>query len=263
MVDKIHTFVICAYKESEFLEECVQSLLKQVEYSEIILATSTPCDYITNICQKYHIPMYVNVGESGITQDWEFGISKVSTPIATIAHQDDIYFEGYAKAVTETYRQSKHPLIFFSDYYEIRNGKYIKTNRLLRIKRLMLLPLRIKFFQKSKWMRRRILSLGSAICCPSVAYFLPSLPRPLFQNHFRTNEDWEAWEKFSLLDGEFVYCAIPLMAHRIHAGSETTATIKEVGRSAEDYEMYRKFWPECIARFWVKCYKKSEESNSL
>lgn len=56
MVDKIHTFVVCAYKESEFLEECVQFLLQQVEYSEIILAMSTPCGYMINICPKYHIP---------------------------------------------------------------------------------------------------------------------------------------------------------------------------------------------------------------
>ena len=41
-----HTFVICAYKESEFLEECILSLKKQSIKSEILIATSTPNKYI-------------------------------------------------------------------------------------------------------------------------------------------------------------------------------------------------------------------------
>lgn len=262
-MNKIHTFVICAYQESEYLEECVLSVVRQKLYSEVILSTSTPCEYIDRIAEKYEIPIYINDGESGITQDWEFALSKVQTPIATIAHQDDVYFEGYAEAAIKAYKRAKKPLIFFTDYFEIRDGQYCKSNQLLKIKRFMLLPLRMRWCQKVRWIRRGILSLGSAICCPSVAYILPNLPRPLFFNHFRTNEDWEAWERYSSLKGEFLYCPRPLMAHRIHAGSETTATIKETGRSLEDYEMYRKFWPESIARFLVKKYKKSEESNYL
>ena len=42
-----HTFVICAYKESAFLEECIESLEKQNKKSKILLATSTPNYYIT------------------------------------------------------------------------------------------------------------------------------------------------------------------------------------------------------------------------
>ena len=37
-----HTFVICAYKESPFLEDCILSLKKQSIRSHIILVTSTP-----------------------------------------------------------------------------------------------------------------------------------------------------------------------------------------------------------------------------
>ena len=46
-----HTFVICAYKESAFLEECIESLEEQTVTSNIIMVTSTPCDYIINIAQ--------------------------------------------------------------------------------------------------------------------------------------------------------------------------------------------------------------------
>ena len=258
-----HTFVICAYGESKYLEECIVSVKKQTIESNVILATSTPNEYIKVLCGKYNIPIYVNNGETGITQDWMFAVSCAKTPFVTIAHQDDVYFEKYAEYAVEAYIKSKKPLIFFTDYWEIRNGEYTKSNKLLNIKRFMLLPLRIKAFQNKKWIRRLILSFGSAICCPSVAYAVDNLPKPLFFNHFRTNEDWEAWERYSKLDGDFLYCKEPLMAHRIHEESETTATIQETGRSAEDYEMFKKFWPDWIARFLVRQYKESEKSNSV
>ena len=40
-MDAKHTFVICAYKESEYLEECVKSLLNQSVKSNILMTTST------------------------------------------------------------------------------------------------------------------------------------------------------------------------------------------------------------------------------
>ena len=85
-----HTFAICAYKESEYLEECICSLLAQTVKTNIIIATSTPNAYISGLAQKYEIPLYINEGESGITQDWNFALSKVTTKYATIAHQDDL-----------------------------------------------------------------------------------------------------------------------------------------------------------------------------
>lgn len=258
---KKHTFVICAYNESPYLEECVKSVVVQNDYSEIILSTSTPNEYIKNLCIKYSISMYVNTEKCGITQDWEYAVGQTSTPIVTIAHQDDVYYADYSETIVEEYHRRKKPLIFFSDYDEIRNGVYIKCNKLLGIKRIMLLPLQIKPFQQMKWIRRRILSFGSPICCPSVAYVPNNLPHPLFLNHFHTNEDWEAWERFSGMDGEFVYIHRPLMAHRIHVDSETSLRIDEGGRSEEDYEMYLKFWPKPIARLLTKLYKASEKSN--
>ena len=53
---KNHTFVLCAYKESQFLEECVQSLLAQTVKSKILISTSTPNDHIKGIAEKYNLP---------------------------------------------------------------------------------------------------------------------------------------------------------------------------------------------------------------
>ena len=55
-----HAFVVCAYKESEYLEECVKSLVEQTVRSPIAIATSTPNDYISSIADKYSL-MFVTV----------------------------------------------------------------------------------------------------------------------------------------------------------------------------------------------------------
>ena len=90
-----HTFAICAYKESPYLEECIISLKKQTKKSKIIIATSTPNDFINDLAAKYDIKVYINEGESGITQDWNFAYSKTDTEYVTIAHQDDKYSKHY------------------------------------------------------------------------------------------------------------------------------------------------------------------------
>ena len=63
--------------------------------------------------------------------------------------------------------------------------------------------------------------------------------------------------------GQFLYCRKPLMAHRIHEDSETSAMIQESGRTWEDIEMFEKFWPKWLAVKIAKFYRKSEASNSL
>ena len=39
-----HTWVICAYGESDYLEACIQSLKNQTLQSQIICYSSTPLD---------------------------------------------------------------------------------------------------------------------------------------------------------------------------------------------------------------------------
>lgn len=258
-----HTFVICAYKESPYLENCIESLQKQTVSSEIIMMTSTPNTYIENLSQKYDIPLYIREGLSDIVLDWNYGYSKVTTPYLTIAHQDDIYLPDYTEHVLKEFRRSKKPLIFFSDYGEIRGTEIVTKNRLLQVKRIMLVPLRTRMCFGNRFIRRRILSLGSPICCPSVAYAKEHLPKEVFVQGFRSNEDWEAWEKLSRLKGDFIYDKDILMYHRIHEDSETSAIIQDNKRSEEDMEMYSKFWPKPIAKLLVRLYADGQKSNDL
>lgn len=261
--DAMHTFCVCAYKESEYLEECVKSLLNQTLQSKIIMVTSTPNAHIEQIANQYNIELFINDGERGITQDWNFGLSKVDTPYATVAHQDDVYFDNYTLRVCESLQQAYHPLIAFTDYYELRDGNYVHDTTMLKIKRFLLLPLRIKGLQKSRFIKRRVLSMGDPICCPAVTFCLDNVQRPIFQHGFRSCEDWEAWEKISREKGSFSYVYEPLMCHRIHEDSATTAIIKDNARVEENFIMFCKFWPKWIAKIINHFYTKSEKSNSL
>lgn len=267
MENSNHTFAVCAYKESPHLEACIRSLKNQSFTGNILLATSTSNSFIENIAKKYKIPYYVRDGKSGITQDWNFAYQcakeNYNSDFITIAHQDDIYEKDYVETLQKMMGREKRPLIFFSDYYEIRDGKRIEKNQILKVKRLMLFPLRFRIFQRSRWVRRRILSFGSPICCPSVAFAAENMPPVIFQNHFRACEDWEAWEKLSRYKGAFVYSSKKLVGHRIHADSETSAAIEDQVRSKEELEMFCKFWPRGIAKFLGEKYAKSQESNQL
>lgn len=258
-----HTFVICAYKESPYLDECIQSLQNQTLKSNIIMTTSTQNTFIEGIAKKYNIPLYINRSDAGIAQDWNFGYSQAKTSLVTITHQDDTYENTYVQKALQFINREKKPLIFFTDYCEIREGQKIRDNKLLKIKRLMLIPIRLRFFYKSIWMRRRILSFGSPICCPSVTYVKNSLPYPLFEVKFKSDVDWQLWEKISKLNGSFVYCTEQLTNHRIHYESTTTQVINETGRSSEDYEMFRKFWPSKVADMLIRFYSKSEDINGF
>lgn len=261
---KDHTFVICAYKESPYLEECILSLMSQTIKSTCIITTSTDNKHIRFLAEKYKIPYIVNKEkEMGIAADWNFAIKNVTTPLVTIAHQDDLYFPQYCEYILKYANKAKRPLILFTDYSEKRKNEIVTNNRLLQIKRILLKPLEIPLFWKNRFLRRRILSFGSPICCPSVTYVLGNLPQEIFRVGYRSNVDWQAWEKLSRIKGDFVYICKNLMAHRIHMGSATSEIIADNDRTKEDYEMFCRFWPKWMAKIIEYFYKIGEKSNDI
>ncbi len=261
---KSHTWVICAYGESPYLKDCIRSLWEQTVPSKILIATSTPNDQISEIAKQYQIPVFVNKGEHGITADWNFAISCAKTRYVTIAHQDDVYEKSYLENALKNLGKARHPLIFFSDYYEIRDGEKVPSNRNLFIKRVMLVPLRNRLTQNSIRVRRMILAFGSPIDCPSVTYVIPNLPKGnLFDTSYRVAQDWDAWERFSRLEGTFVFCPKLLMGHRIHEESTTTELIADQTRTKEEISIFRRFWPEWFALWLEGRYQKGQDSNKI
>lgn len=259
--NKIHTFVVCAYKDSPYLEDCIKSLKAQTIESNIIMITSTPSEYISGIANKYDIKLSVNLGNSGIAQDWNFGVVSCDSRYITIAHQDDIYDECYLEAILEKLQKTKDALIAFTDYGEIRMGEKVTKSQMLTIKRLLLSPLRIKKLQNKNFFKKLILRFGNPICCPSVTYCMDKLSLPIFEVGYGSNLDWQTWVDLSERRGSFAYVNEPLMYHRIHSDSTTSGLIENSGRGKEDLDMFEKLWPKPVAKFIEKFYKKSEKLN--
>ncbi|MDD2459280.1 MAG: glycosyltransferase family A protein, partial [Eubacteriales bacterium] len=61
-----HTFVIMAHKNAPFIEETIQSLLKQTSPSNVVLSTSTPNERILGLAEKYQLEIFVNEPGQGI-----------------------------------------------------------------------------------------------------------------------------------------------------------------------------------------------------
>ncbi len=256
-----HTFAVCAYGESPYLEECIRSLLSQTVKSKILISTSTPNALIKRVAETYGLPLYINEGEKGITGDWNFAISQTDTRFVTIAHQDDLYEPTYLEEVLKRADAEKSPILIFTEYYELRNGERVDNNRLLKIKKLMNMGYRP--FPRSRWMRLRMLSIGNSICCPSVTYCMDAYGDFRFDGNFRFACDWDAWDRLARKKGAFLYIPKRLMAHRIHEESETTKQTAGSRRAEEEYSMFRRYWPKWIARRLSGFYAKGAESNQL
>lgn len=254
-----HTFVVCAYKESPYLEECIKSLLNQTLKTNIIIETSTPNDYINSIATKYNIDIYVNNGGSGCANDWNYGYNQATTDLVTIAHQDDIYYETYVENIVNSYR--KDCIILYTDYAEIRGTDYVSNNTNLNIKRKMNYFIR-KHPGSVRW-RRFVLSFGDSISCPTVTFNKKILGNYVFSNNYKCSVDYDTWEKLSKLNGSFIYIPKLLMGHRIYEESSTTKFLANNTRQKEDYEILKRFWPKPIAKLIYKFYSNSEKNNKL
>lgn len=253
-----HTFAICAYKESKYLEACIQSILNQTLPSKVIITTGTKNDYIENLGEKYNIPVFSYPG-GGIGKDWNFALSKVDTPYVTLAHQDDIYREEYWESCFKAIKKDPSFLIAFTDYDELKNEKVVKRTRNLKIKSFLLRP--IKWAPKSKFVRNRSLSFGNSICCPAVTYNMSRLRKFTFNTTLSSNLDWLAWYEIGKLEGSFLFISKVGMYHRIHEESETSNAISNNKRTSEDAWMFQKYWPNFIVKGLMLLYIKSQKTN--
>ena len=261
--EAIHTFVVLAYKESAYLEDCIKSVLNQKYPSNVLIGTSTPNDHILGLARKYGLDIVVNENSKGIGYDYDFAASCGTTELVTIAHQDDFYDYTYSDRMVAAYQDSTNPLMIFPGYYAIKRGKRVYMDLNFVFKGIMLYPLRFKPLRGMRFFKRLALRFGDPIMCPAVTYVRGRLPCPLFAcDDLICSVDWFAYERLSVETGEFVYLKDRLMGHRIHVGSTTSKTIGANIRTEEDVYILKKFWPTPIAKLVAKLYKASELANA-
>ena len=149
----------------------------------------------------------------------------------------------------------------WGQYPIYENGKEIDLTTNLKIKKALLLPLR--FFKKSKFWKKRALSLGCSICCPSVTINTKITGKSPYKTELKCDLDWDTWDKMIEYKGKFLYIPKELMQHRIHEESETSNLIENNIRLEEDYIMFKRYWPEPIAKFLMKFYGKAIKTNEM
>jgi hypothetical protein len=78
MKNNIHTFVVLAYKESKYLEECIKSVISQSIKTNVVIATTTDNDFIRNLAKKYKLKVIVGKHTS-IGGDFDFAKNCVNS----------------------------------------------------------------------------------------------------------------------------------------------------------------------------------------
>lgn len=256
-----HTFAICAYKDSPYLEECVRSVIKQKMRSKVIICTSTPSDYINKIADKCGVPVYVREGESDIKKDWNFAYDSASTQWVTVAHQDDVYAHTYTSYLWEKVNNSENGLIYFTDYYPLKNDKSkgFKRDPNSYIRHILRSPMKSSCFSSKRIFKNLILSLGNSICCPTVTYNKKLLGDSIFTSEMKFNIDWDTFLKLANMSGAFLYKDKPLVLYRIHDEATSKMFIDNQRRVVEDRIMFGKFYPpfmvDIIMHFYKLAYK--------
>lgn len=253
-----HTFAICAYGDSPFLENCMKSLTKQSVKTNIILCTSTPSPYIDNLAWKYGIPVFVREGESDIEDDWNFAYETADSQLVTIAHQDDMYHKDYVKTLLAAEEAYPDMTLFTTDYATVKERTLKAHKGLVEwVKVILRLPLRNPDWNDRTWVKKAALVFGNSICCPSCTYNKELLGAPLFTSDFRYVLDWDTLRELAEREGRFICVEKPLIYYRVHGGATTKKWIGDNRRSEEELAMFRKFWPESVVRILEYFYRKA------
>lgn len=257
-----HTFAVLAYKESPYLEKCIESIKRQTVKSQIFISSSTPSKFLEKIAEGYNIPIIVSNQSEGIAGDWSFAYNRCKTKYVTLAHQDDIYLPEYTEQCLFYASRYKNNLITFTDYFELINERRSKPSLNLFVKRLIL-----RFFYLFKHnlhtslSKKFLLAFGNPIACPSVMLNKESIGYFEFSKQFVYNLDWDAWLRLSQIAGDFVYVKKRLMLHRIHEGSELVVATKSGNRQMEDAALFERFWSNSFAKILLKIYALSYRGN--
>lgn len=260
-----HTFVIPAYKNSPYLESCVESLLNQNLKSDITIATSTPTPQSAAIAQKYNIPYIINHQSRGIAGDWNFSMQQATSKYVTIAHQDDLYDPAYTQLIfTALQKNEKEPgLIAFSNYQDLVNDKARAFSLNSIVKTLLLYPFFFSKTIKKSWVKKSILRFGDPICCPTVTLNRQALKDFSFSEDYTCALDWYAWYQIANQKGAFIYINKKLVQHRIHTESETTVQLAMGKRQEEELKMFEMMWGQPVASWISKLYAIGYKDNNL
>ena len=267
-----HSFAVCAYGESPYLEACLRSLKAQTVPSEILICTSTPNSHIERLAAKYGIPLRVRDvqregGARGIGADWNYAFRSAGGDYVTLAHQDDMYEKHYTEAVLREAERWPDMDLFTCPAVTVKNGRPEKIPGLPEIvKTILRVPLRFRSLSHLTWVKRLVLRFGNPVICPSVAYRKSAVEAMMESSTGPFSEtrkfilDWEFLFDLAAAGGRWICDETPRMFYRVHGGAATAECIRDHAREREEEEMFRKLWPRKAADLILKFYRRSYDA---
>ena len=242
----LHTFVILAHNESDDLEECIKSVINQSVKSNVVIATSTPNDYIIDLASNYSLGVMVSKEKSNKGRDYNFAINSFDSKLVTIAHQDDLYDRNYTKEIIACYKKNKDATIIFTDNYEIEKEKKIRKSKKLFWKRYYLFPLRYAFFQNKVFFKLRSLRRDKYICTSSITFVKKNIHRDVFPTNLKYDNDWQGLIDLARDKTRFVYLKKDLVGYRV----DNLKVNKK--KHQEDEEIIKSLYPKWYYKIVIK-----------
>lgn len=259
----VHTFVIMAHKNAPFIEETIQSLLKQTYPSNVVLSTSTPNERILGLAEKYQLEIFVNEPGQGIVADWTFALNCAKTPLVTLADQDDVYLPDFARKTVDRVEQNPDAIFCFTHFKEIGDDRKIRPmNLTMAVKIVLFWPYFIHPVYRSRFFKRLLFRFGEPVCNPSVTYNMAVIKdHKLFDADYSVSLDWDALLRLAELPGALCFVRKPMILHGIHTGTQTSFGITSGKRFEEDLKVLRRLWPNWLAQILARLYSISYISN--
>jgi hypothetical protein len=250
-----HVFVVPAFGDSPFLAGCLASLQAQWLPSAIIIATSTPSDFIDAVARDARVEVIVNPERKGIAADWNFALGLAGRRYATLAHQDDTYAPDFVAQTLSAFAGDSEGVLCFTGYQEIDDAGGAKSSKISRVKHLI----ELVTLGRSRAVRgprlRAYLSFGNPLPCSSVTFDTRKLRGFRFSSEYASNLDWDAWWRL-MEDGATFLRTPDRLVGRRHNVLTATAGLKRDGtRAVEDLVMFRRAWPRLIADAIAAIYR--------
>jgi hypothetical protein len=259
-----HEFIVAAFGDSPHLDTCLESIRSQTRTPSCVrVATSTPNSLIARAAQRHGAELLVNpVTCGGIAVDWNFALRCARVDLVTLAHQDDLYAPAYADNMVAAMARQRDALIGFSNSDEVGMDGLCRSSLNVRVKRQLTRRAFgsmevIRDFKK----KRKLLSLGNPVCCPSVVFNRTNIGPFEFRAEFSSNLDWDAWLRLAERPGAFVYVSEVLTHKRNHRHSETAALIGSRRRMREDQAIFERLWPRSVAALIMLLYRLGYVGN--
>ena len=249
-----HTFIVLAYKENPFLEDCIASLKSQSVASAIVITTSTPNSHIASIADRHGLDVIINPEQRGIGADWNFALAQARTRFVTLAHQDDVYSAQFLAQSLAALDVTSRAALVFTGAREIDDDGQPRTSKVSSVKSLLL---GLFARQRSTVEGRRarlMLSFGNPVSCSAITFDRAVIGDFKFSESLASNLDWDAWVRLVERGERFAVVSAPLVGRRYNDMTETSHLLRDGRRGVEDRIMFQRLWPRPLSSLLSRVY---------